>query len=264
MALSDSEVASLYTVFVALLCEQFDRDVSYRIRSASIHRDRQTFEQVTASLSSWEFRRAFRLSRSAFYGLVSLLGDRLVRDIGQASRSTSRAISPATRLGITLSLLSGASYLDQMISFKVGRSSEFSVFHDTVNALMDALSMPEIPLRDGRALRNLASGFHTSRQAPSPLYGCIASVDGIAVAIEKPLNEYVPRNYYCHNLEKTPLLDGFWIAGDAAYRSPGVIAPWSGAALRDDGMGLYRDAFNFYHSSMRIHVEQAFSMLVRR
>jgi DDE superfamily endonuclease len=58
---------------------------------------------------------------------------------------------------------------------------------------------------------------------------------------------------------------GYWIAGDAAYPCRnGIITPWTAGQLLDDEFGVSRDAFNFYHSSLRMHVEQAFGMLVQR
>jgi DDE superfamily endonuclease len=59
----------------------------------------------------------------------------------------------------------------------------------------------------------------------------------------------------------------FWIAADAAYDSStckGIITPWSKGQLSDPELGLWRDSFNFYHSSLRIHIEQSFGMLVAR
>jgi DDE superfamily endonuclease len=58
---------------------------------------------------------------------------------------------------------------------------------------------------------------------------------------------------------------GFWIAGDAAYPCRnGIITPWAAVQVLDDEFGVSRDAFNFYHSSFRMHVEQAFGMLFQR
>jgi DDE superfamily endonuclease len=66
-------------------------------------------------------------------------------------------------------------------------------------------------------------------------------------------------------LRREQLPAGFWIAGDAAYSCRnGIIAPWTAGQLLHDEFGASRDAFNFYHSSLRMHVEQAFGMLVQR
>jgi hypothetical protein len=66
-------------------------------------------------------------------------------------------------------------------------------------------------------------------------------------------------------LRRVPLPAGFWIAGDAAYPCRnGIITPWTAGQLLHDEFGTSRDAFNFFHSSLRMHVEQAFGMLVQR
>ena len=52
----------------------------------------------------------------------------------------------------------------------------------------------------------------------------------------------------------------FWAAGDEAYRtSEWIITPFTGSTLTQD-----EDNFNFFLSSLRIHIEQAFGMLVAR
>ncbi len=92
-----------------------------RIRSASKRRRRHTFAEVTSLLSDYEFKRAFRLSRSSFYKLLDLLGPLLERDEERAMRSSGGPVTPGVRLGVTLRLLAGGSYLDQMLTFRLGR-----------------------------------------------------------------------------------------------------------------------------------------------
>jgi hypothetical protein len=56
-----------------------------------------------------------------------------------------------------------------------------------------------------------------------------------------------------------------WIAVDAAYVCDnGLLTPWSKGQLMDGEEGLFRDSFNYFHSSLRIHVEQNFGMLDAR
>jgi len=55
--------------------------------------------------------------------------------------------------------------------------------------------------------------------------------------------------------------DGHCIAADEAYAASDVLAvPWPGGGRGD----RWRDAYNFYLSSLRIHIEQAFGMLLWR
>jgi hypothetical protein len=61
-------------------------------------------------------------------------------------------------------------------------------------------------------------------------------------------------------LEEAGLPHGFRIAGDDAYvGSSYMMTPYPG-----HGIGQEKDTFNFFQSSSRIHVEQAFGILVRR
>jgi DDE superfamily endonuclease len=66
-------------------------------------------------------------------------------------------------------------------------------------------------------------------------------------------------------LQSKASLGIYWIAGDAASDcGSGLVVPWSKGQLLDEKDGLFRDSFNYFHSSLRIHVEQAFGMLVSR
>ena len=66
-------------------------------------------------------------------------------------------------------------------------------------------------------------------------------------------------------LRRKSLPLGFWIAGDAAYPCRnGVLTPWTAGQLLDNVSGVSRDAFNFFHSSLRMHIKQDFGMLVQR
>ncbi len=278
-----------------------------RFRRASIRRNRLKFCLVVQYLSDDDFRRAFRLSRSSFNELLLLLKPFLTRDEKQAACSSGGAIEPAVRLAVTLRLLAGGSYLDQMICFRLAKPTVYTVFHDTLRAILHVLPMPGVPLHCAAKLRELADGFSAFRHAPSPIHGCIGALDGIAIAIQKPPDQYVPRNFYCRKgkyalpvqavvdykyrflymtckcvgsthdsiafatsslaaqLRAGDMLSGFWIAGDAAYQcSEGLVTPWTKSALTDPEEGVYRDAFNFYHSSKRMAVEQAFGILFNR
>jgi len=51
---------------------------------------------------------------------------------------------------------------------------------------------------------------------------------------------------------------GSCLLADEAYAASEVLAvPWPGSGRRDQG----KDSYNFYQSSSRIHIEQAFRML---
>jgi hypothetical protein len=67
-------------------------------------------------------------------------------------------------------------------------------------------------------------------------------------------------------LTKVHLLEtkGFYLIGDSAYNlAPFLLVPYSTDDVRHERCNIY-DAFNFYLSSSRIHIECAFGQLVRR
>jgi DDE superfamily endonuclease len=66
-------------------------------------------------------------------------------------------------------------------------------------------------------------------------------------------------------LYTTGLPSGYWVAGDAAYVcSESVLVPFSATHLQHEDEGVWRDSFNFFQSSLRVHVEQTFGMFVHR
>ena len=73
----------------------------------------------------------------------------------------------------------------------------YRIFLDTVCAILKAIRMPGIPLENETRLEELAKKFEYSREYPNTVYGCVDALDGIAVAIKKPPDEYVPRNFSC-------------------------------------------------------------------
>jgi DDE superfamily endonuclease len=61
------------------------------------------------------------------------------------------------------------------------------------------------------------------------------------------------------------LPSGYWVAGDAAYVcSESLLVPFCAVQLRHEEEGEWRDSFNYFQSSFRVHVEQAFGILVNR
>eukprot|EP00171_Calliarthron_tuberculosum_P022194 IDg22194t1 len=148
-----------------------------RHRRPSKRRRRTSFECKTAHLSDTEFRRAFRLSRRTFQKLVPLLLPYLVRDELQGRRSSGSGIEPELRLGMTLRML----------------AADYNMTDDFVVCW----ALNGVPLRDEAKLGRLARDFSRSRSVTNPLYGCIAALDGIAITISKPPDNYVPRNFYC-------------------------------------------------------------------
>jgi DDE superfamily endonuclease len=286
-----------------VLLSSDDEDCNAISRSGSYPRVRATFVNATKYLSDLEFTRAFRMSPDCFGKILSILVRRLERDEVQGLRSSGGVVEPAVRLGVTLRILAGASYLDIMLTFRIAKSTVFDVFWDTVQAIKDCLSLPEFPFDDREKLRRVSIDFTSSRSPPSPLHGCVGALDGILFKISKPADHFHPAKYYCRKgfyalpfqvvvnsrykilyvsarcagathdnlafavstlnkrLVSGDLEIGFWIAADEAYTcTESIITPWPGADLGDDA----KKAFNFFHSSLRIHVEQAFGQITSR
>lgn len=61
-------------------------------------------------------------------------------------------------------------------------------------------------------------------------------------------------------LNSNALPSGYWISGDDAYAcTESLIRPYPSTIN-----GSYEEVFNFYQSSLRMHVEQSFGMLKKR
>ena len=157
-----------------------------RYRRSSTIRRRTSFEFITHHLSDDEFKREFPLSRTAFTKLLFLLNPFLSRDEVQAARSSGGVVEPDVRLGITLRILAGGQYHDQLFSWKIGWSTAFSIFHETIAYVNKTLYMPGTPLRDEQALKAQSDLFVNSRSTSNPLHGCAGALDGIAIKICKP------------------------------------------------------------------------------
>jgi hypothetical protein len=77
------------------------------------------------------------MSPGCFGKLLLLLRVRLERDERKGYRSSGGVVEPAVRLGLTLRILAGATYLDMMLTFRVAKSTVFETFWDTVQAIDD-------------------------------------------------------------------------------------------------------------------------------
>ena len=119
----------------------------------------------------------------------------LLRNEKQGRCSSGGVVQPAVRPAIPLRMLAGGSYHDQMMCWRVGRSMTFEVFMDTLRAVLCELKMSGIPLDNEEELCKLANNFRMSRNKSTPLYRCVGALEGIAIAIKKPLDAFIPRNF---------------------------------------------------------------------
>ena len=193
--------------------------------------------------------------------------------------------------------------MDLMQLFHIPDRTINLIFVEVLAAIARNFSAPGIPTSLA-ACRSLARSMKDSRPVRSPWHGCIGAIDGIAIKILKPREEELPRNFrsrkgffalplqcvvdgkyriLCFSLRcagsthdnmlfdvsnlSAMLLAGhipfeFWIVGDEAYICmEQLITPYPGTVATP---GSDESTFNYFLSSLRVHVEQAFGILVAR
>jgi DDE superfamily endonuclease len=162
-----------------------------------------------------------------------------------ASRSSGGRVEPDVRLALTISISSGASYLDMIMLFRVASSTIYDVFHSTVASIIRRITMPGLPFQRTE-LQNLELSFTNSRQPPSPLYGCVAALIGICIEVQKPMDMYGPRDFYCRKgmyaVPAQALVDSdyrfLYLSANCVGSTPDGIA-WDSSSL---GLRLCREA----------------------
>ena len=111
-------------------------------------------------------------------------------------REASTKIKPAARMGITLRLLAGGSYLDEMRHNSIGRTTLYKIFKDTRQSILRKLRFPD-PLQSDEKLQLLVDEFKSSRKTISFLTGCIGALDGIYIKIKQRESHHGPAGFYC-------------------------------------------------------------------
>lgn len=185
--------------------------------------------------------------------------------------------------------------------FGIGVATVYHVFHDVIKKLDRLLQFTNLQ-QSGEALHEIARKFKLSRSQPSLLDGCVGALDGICIKMAKPDKECNPaffyslKGYYAtpvqavcdsdyvfrytsglcggathdalenavsgfmEEVESGLLRIVFWVVGDEAYSiSEWIITPYPGSTLTHD-----EDSFDFFLSSLRMHIEQAFRVLLAR
>jgi hypothetical protein len=88
------------------------------------------------------------MSLATYANLVSLVQLDLTGDTRMASRSSGSSVEPKVRLGLTIRMLPGASYLDMMMLFRVASSTIiYDVFHRTIASSIRRIAMPGLPFQ---------------------------------------------------------------------------------------------------------------------
>ena len=229
-------------------------------------------------------------------------------DPGPNGKYVMFAIYPRVRLAVALRTLAGAKLLDLWWPYCIGQSSVYSVFHDILRRSCTYLDNVKFPSSEDEC-KAAADGFQNLRD--SPLWGIVAALDGISVAIKCPTLDDTPSPNFFYNrkgfysvcvqaacdasykfsffsasnagsthdstafqtsvlhthLQKAAddggLPDFATVAADDAYGNGTcggrILTPCSGRNLSSA-----MDTFNFFLSSNRITIEQAFGVLVSR
>lgn len=203
---------------------------------------------------------------------------------------------------ITLRWLAGASYLDIATSTRLPISTMY-VRIDRMIHIIDSTLPLSFPCGIDEVLNNNSDGFSRGRSPlkgcvgaldglaikirepnsndvpnPSVYYNrkgffamnmqgmCDHRLRFTFVSIVTPGSSHDSMAYQLSSLyeflnkESGSLPDGMWVAGDAAYVcSSRLLTPWSGKNLP-----AHKDCFNYWLSSARVHIEQAFGVLVGR
>jgi DDE superfamily endonuclease len=259
-------VAAYFLLFGrSISCDSVGRHSATR-RSGSRRRDRQRFCTLESVLSLNEFTRALRMTPSSFWALLSVLERDLTRDEMMAARSSGGRVEPAIRLALTIRILSGASYLGMMMLFRIAKSTVYEAFHSTIASITKRLAMPGLPSTYGE-LQRIAQDFAISRQPLNPLQGCVGAVDGICIEIQKPADEYGPRDFYCrkgmHAIPAQAVVDAkyrfLYLSAKCAGSTPDAIA-WESSSL---GMRLRREPLPLgYWLAVMLRTHAAMALLL--
>jgi hypothetical protein len=174
-------------------------------RAAPRHRNRGYALDEMSHLTDKEFQRMFRLNRTAFYWLLSLIH----KDITPAPSlhqkvQLERNISPVTKLAVTMRWLAGGSYLDICFAFGIAVGTFYKsdgVLWGTMEAINNALELG-FPLNDPDKLEEISKGF--SDFTHGRMKGCVMAMDGWVMKTRCPTKTEVV-NQLCYRNRK-----GIW------------------------------------------------------
>ena len=208
---SDSEDEWLGEVVVPVLLikRRLDEMRKRKARMRGIRRarsERRAFHYFGAIFVDEAFRRTYRMSRSSFEKLVSLMGPFLKnRSLPNATKGRAingdAILTVREKVAISLRVLAGASYLDICSSYSIARSTVYSTFHRFL-AICSSGCVQQLeisfPFDDDNRLRKLADDFAQATSNHSALYGCVGALDGLAVRIRRPTIEEAskPLDYF--------------------------------------------------------------------
>lgn len=125
------------------------------------------------------FREYFRMDHECLYRLFEMVKDHLARPL-----TSSRPISPALRLSLTLKVLaSGDSMRNTAKSYRIGYSTAFQILYETCDVIWKILQPVHLKFPDTiDEWKSITESFWDYWQFPL----CLGSIDGKHVVIKKP------------------------------------------------------------------------------
>jgi hypothetical protein len=152
-----------------------------------VPRKEMVWSERLQQLSAVGFRRRYCMSKEAFAHLANLL-----RPIIESDRSD--AVKVEIQLSSCLQMLVGGSYLDVADMHGLNETHVHAIFDRTVFAIATILKLPfETGKPSESDLHALATGF--AKHTGGTWWGCVGSIDGVQIKIEKPAENSV--QYYC-------------------------------------------------------------------
>ncbi len=139
-------------------------------------------------LDDAQFRRMFRMDRTAFHvlesKLESFIGERSDTSVRKARNSSGSHIEMRTKLAVALRWLAGGSYLDICFAWGISKTSFYKIVWEILEAI-DAVFVIGFPFNDNSKLQQIAAGF--SKLSGGYLKNCVLAIDGWVCKVRQPL-----------------------------------------------------------------------------
>ena len=243
------------------------------------------------------FKARYRMSQDEFQQLFDLLLPHIA-----LKHPTRHSLPEENRLGLTLRFLAGGSYLDLSQIHGIYPDTVYRIVKQVLMGIYNSMDT-DFPIGNSEELQRIADGFSKrSKRAWRKCCGALdGSI--IRINRPSSKDSMFPDQYFCRKkcyainmlaicdsqyvfrwfstrfpgsthdatgyavsplgqrLLHTPLPKGYWIAADGGFAcSDGVITPYPG----DVDVDSDEQVFNHFHSSTRMHIEQAFGHLKER
>ncbi len=271
------------------------------VRSPSMVNQRLQWEAFwTRHAGRPDLKRHLRMSDESFLRLLSLVREKLKVDCRMASRRGG-AILPELCLYACLRYLAGGSYSDIKFFTGISVASLYRVVWKCIDAInaCDNLAVKFPTTLD--EVKEAARGFETI-STQGCIWNCVSVIDGYLLQIQTPsknevknvksffsghyqthgLNIQAACDHHCRftflgvagpgvmgdrdaiNMVKLgSLVEGlpglYCVIGDCAYTPSEHLVP-----IYRGGMAQQNDNFNFFASQLRIRIEMAFGLMVKK